>query len=114
MWTWEVCFSGVITGYHIPQGDAIKIRHASWPSNSNSRNLATESLHLGTKICVYLAFGAQSTFSSKGKWVIKCILLSMKYYITIKKTEVDLLTQTWKAILPEKCAEDNMYDVISV
>ena len=38
----------------------------------------------------------------------------MKYYITIKKTEVDLLTQTWKAILPEKCAEDNMYDVISV
>jgi len=30
----------------------------------------------------------------------------MKYYITIKKTEVDLLTQTWKAILPEKRAED--------
>ena len=38
----------------------------------------------------------------------------MQYYITIKKTEVDLLTQTWKVILHEKCAEDNMYDVSSV
>lgn len=39
----------------------------------------------------------------------------MEHDVTIKKTEVDLLTQTWKEILlHEKCAEDSMYDVISV